>query len=46
MRKIIKYEDFINVGKISQFVINTILTTQGYASVFIKKLKGGYMIKN
>lgn len=43
MRKIVKYEDFINEGKISQFVINTILTTQGYASVFIKKLKGGYI---
>ena len=39
MRKIVKYEDFINEGKISQFVINTILTTQAYASVFIKKLK-------
>jgi hypothetical protein len=43
MRKIAKYEDFINEGKISQFVINAILTTQGYASVFIKKLKGGYI---
>lgn len=43
MRKIAKYEDFINEGKISQFVINAILTTQGYASMFIKKLKGGYI---
>jgi hypothetical protein len=43
MKKIVEYKDFINEGKISQFVLNAIFTTQGYASMFIKKLKGGYI---
>lgn len=40
--RIKKYDDFINEGKISQFVIKALLTTSAIVQKTIKKIKGGY----
>lgn len=40
--RIKKYDDFINEGKISQFIIKALLTTNAIVQKTIKKIKGGY----
>jgi hypothetical protein len=43
MKKIKKYEDFLNEGKISQFVFKVLLNTSGYIQSIIKRIKGTYI---
>lgn len=43
MRKIVKYEDFLNEGKISQFLFKVLLNTSGYIQSVIKRIKGTYI---
>ena len=42
MSRIKKYDDFLNEGKITQFVLKTLLTTSGYIQSVIKRMKGNY----
>ena len=43
MSRIKKYEDFLNEGKITQFVLKTLLNTSGYIQSIIKRIKGTYI---
>lgn len=42
MSRIKKYEDFLNEGKISQFVFKALANTSGYIKSVIKRIKGTY----
>ena len=42
MNRIKKYEDFLNEGKISQFVFKALANTSGYIKSVIKRIKGTY----
>jgi hypothetical protein len=42
MKKIKKYEDFLNEGKITQLLFKVLLTTSGYIQSVIKRMKGNY----
>lgn len=42
MNRIKKYEDFLNEGKISQFVFKALTNTSGYIKSVIKRIKGTY----
>ena len=42
MSRIKKYEDFLNEGKITQFLLKTLLNTSGYIQSIIKRIKGTY----
>lgn len=42
MRKIKNYENFINEGKISQFITRNVFNSIGYIKSIIKRVKGNY----
>jgi hypothetical protein len=42
MSRIKKYEDFLNEGKITQFVIKALLTTSSYIKSVIKRMKDNF----
>ena len=42
MKKIKNYENFINEGKISQFITRNVFNSIGYIKSIIKRLKGNY----
>jgi hypothetical protein len=43
MSRIKKYDDFLNEGKITQFVLKTLLNTSGFIQSIIKRIKGTYI---
>jgi len=43
MSRIKKYDDFLNEGKITQFVLKALLNTSGFIQSIIKRIKGTYI---